>query len=186
MAQRAKLVAQGIAVGLVVLLFTLLAWSLVRNDGSALAAQVARGDLPEAPDFQAARIDERRDLELSSLRGRAVVLNFMASWCIPCKDEAPVLEQTWRENRDRGLVVVGVAWHDFRSDTRRFARRLGLSFPLVDDGSGSIGDRYGVTGVPESFVVDRRGRVVEAIVGAINTDADRARLQRAVRRALAS
>ena len=186
MAGRAKLVAQGVAIGLVASLFILLAWSLVNDDGSALAAAVARGERPAAPDFSAARIDRDGELALSSLRGKAVVLNFWASWCIPCKDEAPVLERTWRENRDRGLLVVGVDWHDFRTDARRFMRRFGLTFPVVDDGSGAIGDRYGVRGVPETFVVDRRGRVVEAIIGTINTDEDLARMRRGIERALAS
>ena len=185
-ARRALLVAQGAAVGLVVLLFALLVWKLVSDDGSALAAAVARGERPAAPDFSAARIDREGELALSSRRGKAVVLNFWASWCIPCKDEAPVLEQTWRENRDRGLVVVGVDWHDFRTDARRFMRRFSLTFPVVDDGSGAIGDRYGVRGVPETFVVDRRGQVVEAIIGTINTDEDLARVRRGIERALAS
>ena len=186
MAHRAKLVAQGAAVGLVVLLFVLLVWTLVGSRGSALAADVARGETPVAPDFTGQRVDRDGELALSSLRGKAVLVNFWASWCVPCRDEAPILERMWRQHRSRGLVVLGVAWHDFSSDSRRFARRFGMTFPLVDDGSGSIGDRYGVSGVPETFLVDRRGRVVEAIIGTINTDADRARLQRGIRRALAS
>ncbi len=186
MGRRALLVAQGAAVGLVVLLFGLLVWKLVNDEGSALAAAVARGERPEAPDFSAARIDGEGELALSSLRGKVVLLNFWASWCIPCKDEAPVLERTWQDNRDEGLVVLGVDWHDFRTDARRFMRRFGLTFPVVDDGSGAIGDQYGVRGVPETFVVDRRGRVVEAIIGTINTDEDLARLRRSIRRALAS
>ncbi len=184
--RRALLVAQGVAVGLVVLLFGLLVWKLVSDEGSALAAAVARGEQPAAPDFSAARIDREGELALSSLRGKVVLLNFWASWCIPCKDEAPVLERTWQERRDEGLVVVGVDWHDFRTDARRFMRRFGLTFPVVDDGSGAIGDQYGVRGVPETFLVDRRGRVVEAIIGTINTDEDLARLHRGIERALAS
>jgi cytochrome c biogenesis protein CcmG/thiol:disulfide interchange protein DsbE len=186
MGRRALLVAQGAAVGLVVLLFGLLVWRLVSDEGSALAAAVARGETPEAPDFTGERIDRDGELTLSTLRGSAVLLNFWASWCVPCKDEAPVLEQMWRRHRSRGLVVVGVDWHDFRTDARRFARRFALTFPLVDDGSGSIGDRYGVKGVPETFVVDRDGRIVEAIIGTINTDRDLAKLRRGLARALAS
>ena len=112
-ARRARLVAQGVAVGLVALLFILLVWALVTEEGGDLAAAAARGERPEAPDFTLERLDEDGELTLSSLRGKAVVLNVWASWCIPCKEEAPFLEQVWREERDAG-------------PRRRRARREGL------------------------------------------------------------
>ena len=184
MARRARLVAQGVAVGLVALLFLLLVWTLVTEEGGDLAEWAARGDLPQAPDFTLERLDEQGELTLSSLRGQGVVLNVWASWCIPCKEEAPVLEQVWRDNRNRGLVVVGLDAKDFRRDARRFARRFDLSFPLVYDGPGDTLAGYGVTGFPETFVLDREGRVVEAFVGGVDSDEDRARLRAAVDRAL--
>jgi cytochrome c biogenesis protein CcmG/thiol:disulfide interchange protein DsbE len=184
-ASRAKLVAQGIAIGLVALLFVLLAWSLVTEEGGDLAASAARGDLPEAPDFTLDRLDEEGELTLSSLRGKAVLVNMWASWCAPCRDEAPILEEVWRRNRADGLVVVGVDTKDFRRDGRAFARKYGLTFPLVFDGSGAVWAPYGITGLPETFVLDRQGRVVDAIVGGLNTDDDRERLDDAVARALA-
>ena len=186
MAHRARLVAQGVAVGLVALLFLLLVWSLVVEDGGDLAAAAARGERPEAPDFTLERLDREGELTLSSLRGQGVVLNFWASWCIPCKEEAPFLEQVWRKDRKRGLVVVGLDAKDFRKDARRFMRRFDLTFPIVYDGPGKTLARYGVTGFPETFVLDREGRVVEAFVGAVNADEDRVRLRAAVDRALAS
>jgi cytochrome c biogenesis protein CcmG/thiol:disulfide interchange protein DsbE len=183
---RAKLVAQGVAIGLVVLLFGLLAWSLVRDEGGDLAASAARGERPQAPDFTLERLDQKGDLELSSLRGRAVVLNTWASWCIPCKEEAPYLEQVWRDNRDRGVVVVGLNAKDLRSDAQRFVNRFDLTFPVVRDGSGDTIQEYGVTGFPETFVLDREGRVVEAFAGAVNSDEDKKRLGSAIERALSS
>ncbi|MBA2424901.1 MAG: TlpA family protein disulfide reductase [Actinobacteria bacterium] len=186
MAHRARLVAQGVAVGLVALLFLLLVWSLVVEDGGDLAAAAARGERPEAPDFTLERLDREGELTLSSLRGQGVVLNFWASWCIPCKEEAPFLEQVWRKDRKRGLVVVGLDAKDFRKDARRFMRRFDLTFPIVYDGPGKTLARYGVTGFPETFVLDREGRVIEAFVGAVNADEDRVRLRAAVDRALAS
>ena len=96
MTQRAKLVAQGIAIGLVALLFLLLVWALVTEEGGGLAASAARGDKPEAPDFTLERLDEEGELTLSSLRGKAVLVNIWASWCHPCKEEAPILEQVWQ------------------------------------------------------------------------------------------
>jgi cytochrome c biogenesis protein CcmG, thiol:disulfide interchange protein DsbE len=186
MARRAKLVAQGAAVGLVALLFGLLAWSLVRDKGGDLAAAADRGERPAAPGFTLERLDRGGTLDLASLRGKAVVLNAWASWCNPCKDEAPILEQTWLQNRDRGVVVVGIDAKDLKSDARRFMRRYGLTFPVVHDGPGSVIGKYGITGFPETYVLDREGRVVEAIVGAVNSADDRARLSAAIERARTS
>jgi peroxiredoxin len=97
-----------------------------------------------------------------------------------------VLEQLWQANRKNGLVVVGLDAKDFRRDARAFAERFGLTFPLVFDGPGDTLDDWGVTGFPETFVVDREGRVVEAFLGAVNSDEDRARLRNAVADAIDS
>jgi cytochrome c biogenesis protein CcmG/thiol:disulfide interchange protein DsbE len=183
-ARRARLVAQGVAVGLVALLFILLVWALVKDEGGDLAKRANRGDLPQAPEFALERLDQDGELSLSSLAGKAVVLNFWASWCTPCREEAPFLEQVWRENRDSGLVVVGYDAKDFRRDARRFARRFGLTFPLVFDGPGDSLDDWGVTGFPETFVLDRRGRVVKAFVGDVTSDEDKRALRDAIEQAL--
>jgi cytochrome c biogenesis protein CcmG/thiol:disulfide interchange protein DsbE len=180
LARRVRLVAQGVAVGLVVLLFALLLWSLLSNEGDALAAG------SEAPDFTLERLDEGGELTLSSLRGKAVVLNFWASWCIPCREEAPVLEGLWQENRERGLVVVGLDAKDFRRDALDFVERFELTFPIVFDGPGETVSPYGVTGFPETFVIDREGKVVDVFVGAVNAEEEQARLRRAVEEALDS
>ena len=105
MARRARLVGQGVAIGLVALLFILLAWSLLTDEGGDLAAKANRGDRPDAPELALERLGGSGELRLSSLEGKAVVVNFWASWCQPCKQEAPFLEKVWREHRDRGLVV---------------------------------------------------------------------------------
>lgn len=184
MASRARLVGQGVAIGLVALLFLLLAWSLFSDEGGDLAAKANRGERPQAPDFTLERLDEEGELRLSSLRGKAVVLNVWASWCIPCKQEAPFLEEVWRERRDDGLVVVGLDAKDFRADARKFAERFELTFPLVYDGPGKTLDGLGVTGFPETFVLDREGRVVEAFAGAVDGDGVRERFQAAIEQAL--
>jgi cytochrome c biogenesis protein CcmG/thiol:disulfide interchange protein DsbE len=183
-ARRARLVGQGVAIGLVALLFALLLWALVSDEGGDLAAAAARGERPTAPDFTLERLDEDGELTLSSLRGKGVVLNVWASWCGPCKEEAPFLETVWRENRARGLVVLGLDAKDFRRDARRFVRKYGLTFPVVFDGPGDTLGSYGVRGFPETFVLDREGRVLETFVGAVNSDEDRAELRAAVDRAL--
>ena len=186
MTTRARYVAQGVAIGLVALLFILLAWSLLRDKGGDLAAAANRGQRPSAPDFTLERLDGAGRVELSSLRGKAVVLNVWASWCGPCKEEAPYLEQVWRENHKRGVVVVGLDAKDFREDARRFARRYELTFPLVYDGPGTTIDDFGVTGFPETFVLDRDGRVVRFFAGAVNGTEERAQLRSAIDSALTS
>jgi cytochrome c biogenesis protein CcmG, thiol:disulfide interchange protein DsbE len=185
-ARRAKLVAQGIAIGLVALLFALLAWSLATEEGGDVAKRANDGERPEAPDFTLERLDEEGELTLSSLRGKAVLVNVWASWCVPCKEEAPFLEELWNDNRERGLVVVGLDAQDFRKDARGFADRFGLTFPLVFDGPGDTLPDWGVTGFPETFVIDREGRVIQAFVGGIESDEERAEVRDAVERALAS
>ncbi len=123
-------------------------------------------------------------IALSELRGTPVVLNFWASWCDPCRDESPYLERLWREKRSQGLVLVGVNEEDVSKDARRFARRYGLSYPLVRDKSGGLRDDYRLRGYPETFVVDRQGKVVERVAGPVHRGKGRERFERALARAL--
>ena len=162
MAGRVKLGAQAIAVAAVAGLLALLVWKLAHQ------TEPARG---AAPNFTLPRIDGGGAVELASFRGRAVVLNFWASWCIPCKEEAPRLEAAARKWAGRGVVVVGIDSQDFKGDARRFARRYGLTYPLVHDGPGKTRARYGVTGFPETFFIDRRGNIVgEHIQGPVSDE----------------
>lgn len=181
MTRRLKPAAQALAVALVVALFGLLVWRIVRDDGGGAAAQVASGERLPAPDFTLERLDRAGTLTLSSLRGKVVVLNFWASWCLPCKKEAPLLERTWEQWRDSGVVFVGVDAQDFRSDARAFMRRYGITYPNVYDGKGSTLGRYGVTGFPETFFVGRDGKLVgERVQGRISEQELRDGIERAL------
>lgn len=170
MAGRLRFGAQVLAVALVAALFALLVWKVVEDEGGEVKAALKRGESPLAPDFTLARLDREGTLTLSELRGKAVVINFWASWCVPCKDEAPVLERAWREHRDEGLVMVGVDFNDLRSDALKFMEETGMTYPVVYDRDGGLVAEYDATGVPETFFVDRQGRLVgEPIVGAVNS-----------------
>lgn len=135
------------------------------------AVALERTNLPEpggrAPDFSAPLLSGGGPLELSDLRGRPVMLNFWASWCVPCKDEAPLLRQALRVYGDR-VAFVGVDVKDARSDAIDFVRRTGLSYPHVRDEGGTIYSDYGLTGQPETFFIDADGTIVEHVNGPLD------------------
>ena len=151
MASRAKLVGQVLALGLVAALLALLAWKVVEDEtgGGSIVERVERGERPAAPELELDRLDRDGSLSLASLRGKGVVLNFWASWCIPCKEEAPLLEQAWRDHRDKGLVVLGVDAQDFREDARSFLE-------LQDDQRARRCDGRARSGFDSGGVADQR------------------------------
>ncbi len=172
MAGRLKLGAQVLTVAAVVGLLALLVWKVANGSGKTA----------EPENFRLPRLDAPGTLELSSLRGKVVVLNFWASWCGPCKQEAPAVETLWRQYRDRGVVVVGVDTKDFSGDARRFMKRYGITYPVVHDGSGKLWGPYGVQAVPETRVIGRTGTYVgEQFYGPVTASDLRADLERALR-----
>jgi cytochrome c biogenesis protein CcmG/thiol:disulfide interchange protein DsbE len=174
-AARLKLGAQALAVGLVALLLALLVWKLAK--GSGKEASIGR----QAPDFTLNRVGGPGKLQLASLRGKVVVLNFWASWCYPCNQEAPTLQAAAKRWGDR-VVVLGVDVNDPMSDARKFARKFKLTYPLVHDNHNVTSPKYGLTGLPETFFIDRTGRLVGHVAAAI----DAADLRDGVEQALKS
>jgi cytochrome c biogenesis protein CcmG/thiol:disulfide interchange protein DsbE len=117
-------------------------------------------------------------LSLERLQGKVVVLNFWASWCTPaCYDEAPVLERSWRAWQDRGVMVVGVDIQDSVEAAQRFMRQFSLTFPNARDLTGKVSIDYGVYGVPETFFIDRRGRIRAKHVGALTDTVFRSKVE---------
>ena len=157
----AKLTGQIVALAAVAGLFALLVWRVThRTHPPKIGAR--------APAFSLRRVDAAGRLDLAALRGKPVVLNFWASWCGPCKGEAATLERAWRQYRKQGVVFVGVDYNDVTSDARTFLAHHGVTYPTVQDGAGAVADRYGVSSVPETYFIDRRGRLVGPhIVGTV-------------------
>ena len=181
MTRRLRLAGQVAAVAIVAALLGLLAWKLTQDE-SAVTSQLDKGGSPTAPAFTLERLDGKGDLGLESLRGKAVVLNFWASWCGPCKDETPLLQQGWKRWRGKDVVFVGVDVKDFRGDAKDFLARYGVTYSNVYDGKGSTVGRYGVTGFPETYFVDADGKVRYRIAGPVEDAAD---LDAGIQRALA-
>jgi cytochrome c biogenesis protein CcmG/thiol:disulfide interchange protein DsbE len=107
---------------------------------------------------------------LVDYRGRWVLVNFWASWCEPCREEAPALERFQREHGGPDFTVLGVDTQDLTSDGLGFAREYGLSYPQLRDGDGTAADDYGTTGVPENFLVDPKGKVRLIVLGPISEE----------------
>src|SRR4051794_34032757 len=160
MSRALKLSAQALSVALVAGLLSLLIWKVAHQNRHTAASEIRSGKTGPAPAFDLPRLDRDGKLSLASLRGKAVVLNFWQASCVPCKEEAPALEQAWQRLRSRGVTVVGVDVYDFKSAARHFAKKYGVTYPLVFDPGGSTAEPYGLTGYPETYFVDRRGKLV--------------------------
>jgi cytochrome c biogenesis protein CcmG, thiol:disulfide interchange protein DsbE len=177
---RMKVAGQVAAVGLVAAMLGLLAWKLTHDDSGNPAAEFERGERPVAYDFTLDRMDADGELQLSSLRGKIVVVNFWAAWCDPCRKEMPRLEDAWRRYRNRGVTFVGVNTTDFSGDAQRFLRRYRVTFPVVRDGNGRVLARYGGLPIPWTYFVGRDGRIVGYIRGEVTEDALEDGLQQAL------
>jgi thiol-disulfide isomerase/thioredoxin len=116
------------------------------------------------PGFSGSTVDGS-SLSLDSLRGRVVLLNFWATWCLECRAELPVFERLHRDYAPRGLTVVAVNFREEREAVLRYARELGLTMPLVLDATGDVRQSYGVIGFPTSFLIGRDGRAVARAIG---------------------
>jgi cytochrome c biogenesis protein CcmG/thiol:disulfide interchange protein DsbE len=165
---------QALALVVVAALLGLLIWRVVHeSSGGRLVQEIASGKKPQAPEFHLRPLWQRTagasprlraairrgTVTRADLLGRTTVVNVFASWCIPCRDEAPVLAAASR--RSAGSVqFVAFDYQDFDQDGRSFLRRYGNDFVALHDGDGHVSQRWGVTGVPETYVLDASGRLV--------------------------
>jgi cytochrome c biogenesis protein CcmG/thiol:disulfide interchange protein DsbE len=147
------------AAGLVLALLGLLVWDVSHSSHGGVAAKVDRGHAVTAPKTTLPFFTQDGTFDLAAYRGKVVVLNFWASWCVDCKLEARTLHDA-AAKWGRNVVFVGVDTKDFASAARGYMRRYDVNYHVVRDVDGSTGDRWGVTGYPETFFVDRQGRVI--------------------------
>jgi cytochrome c biogenesis protein CcmG, thiol:disulfide interchange protein DsbE len=175
---RVRVTAQLVALACVAGLLALLVWQLSHQQHAPKVGAVA-------PGFTLHRLDGGGSVSLAAFRGKPVVLNFWASWCIPCKSEAAVLERDWRRYRSKGVVFLGVDDKDFASDARRFVAAHGLTFTMLQDGSGDVTGSYGISQVPETYVLNREGRVVAHLAGPLTSSSFSADFRAALARVAA-
>jgi cytochrome c biogenesis protein CcmG, thiol:disulfide interchange protein DsbE len=173
--------ARGAAALVVVALLGLLVWDVAHRSGGKVAREVDKGQTVPAPAFSLPRVGGSGHISLASLRGKVVVLNFWASDCIPCKQEQGELNAAAAKWADKGVVFLGIDEVELRSFAQRYLVHYKVQYPSVADGDGSIAGKFGVTGTPETFFIDRRGRVVPPHIVAQAQPGD---LEAGIRRAL--
>jgi cytochrome c biogenesis protein CcmG, thiol:disulfide interchange protein DsbE len=167
----------GIAIALVVGLLALLAWTLLGPQNEDVA-QNGRINAPGvfipfnnrmAPNFTVTDFTTGKKITLSDFRGKTVILNFWASWCVPCQTEAPLLSNYSANDASSNVVLIGVAAWDVASDSKTFIQQYGLSYLNGPDSDGTIAIAYGVAGVPETFVVGPDGKLMGKFPGAVTS-----------------
>ena len=120
-----------------------------------------------------------KPVALDALKGQVVIVNFWASWCYPaCYEEAPSLERAWQAYKDRGLVVVGVNFQDKEEPAKRFLTQFGHTFPNAPDPAGRVSVDYGVYGVPETYFIDKKGRLRFKQVGPVSDELLKSQIER--------
>ena len=146
----------------IVPILALLAYGFTRDSRYITSPLIAK---PATP-FTLTLFDGNK-LTMEDLRGKAVFLNFWASWCPPCREEAKDLEAAWQKVKGKNMVFVGVALQDTDENSREFLKEFNVTYPNGKDESGKIAVDYGTWGIPESFFIDPQGRITYKHVGGI-------------------
>lgn len=164
-----------VALGVVIFFVALLAYGFTRDARYIRSPLIGR----QATDFRL-KLFAGETLGLKDLRGKAVLVNFWASWCSECRVEAPDLEASWQAHKNEDVVFVGVNMQDKDSDARAFLKEFGITYPNGWDENGKAPVDYGVWGIPETFFLDRQGRITYKHVGAIDQDTIVAKINQAM------
>jgi len=151
-----------LAVGIAVLALVALLVYGVSSSGPSrtLDGQIARGEKPPAPQLELTALDTGARRSLADYKGKVVLLNVWASWCVPCREESPLLQKWHERMQPQGGTVLGVDTLDIKGDALSFIKRYKLTYPQLNDREGTSIKRLGTAQYPETFLVDRQGRVV--------------------------
>jgi cytochrome c biogenesis protein CcmG/thiol:disulfide interchange protein DsbE len=165
----AEKIFQKLATAIVVIVsvgfFGFLVWGLLNKQPLTGLSGITMVNRP-APDFTLTTF-KGTTISLEGLKGKPVVINFWASWCPPCRLEAPLLERAWRAYKNREVVFIGVDVQDREEDALNYIREFNITYPNGPDPTGEISIDYGVSGLPVTFFVSRQGEIVRRWVGAI-------------------
>ncbi len=164
-------------IGLIVLAVIAVVATLSADDGgttaesspNSKATSVAGVATPgtKAPDFDLARLRGGDNVTLAGFKGTPVIVNFWASWCVPCRKEFPLFRETQSKYRADGLTIVGITYKDLSGDARDFAKSQKANWTLAEGGEGDpIAKEYGVRAIPQTFFVDREGTISARYYGA--------------------
>jgi cytochrome c biogenesis protein CcmG/thiol:disulfide interchange protein DsbE len=149
----------------------LLAYGVASQDPDrSIDEALARGEREEAPNFELPPLGGGPERSLEDWRGKVVLLNYWASWCEPCRDESPLLERWHRRIQKRGGTVLGVDLLDATGPAQAFVEKFGLSYPQLRDRNGDTQELFGTVAYPETFVIDREGRIAAARRGPVDEE----------------
>jgi len=184
--QRSRGVLRGLAIGAAIALLALLTYGVLTQPAdTTIDDAIAGGEPVAAPAFDLEVLTAPQDprgaaaqafagaaadgrVGIEELRGTPVVLNFWASWCEPCREEAPLLQSAWEGTGGDGVLVLGLDTQDARPDARAFIDEFGLAYPNVREPGGDVSRSYGMTGLPETFFISAEGDVVAHARGAVD------------------
>ncbi len=158
-----RLAIPALAVAVAAGLLALLGFGVAHlGSDTSIDASVARGDYPAAPnaDLRLPKLGAPGSESLAQLRGKVVIVNVFASWCPPCLAETPILEREQRRIAKDNATILGITYQDNTSDSEAFVRRQHITYPVLRDVSGNFVRGFGTTGVPETFVINREGKIV--------------------------
>lgn len=148
-------------------LLAVLGWGLVNSTATRPEAGQTAPTFP-MQFFNGYHWEDQANADLSDMQGKVVVLNFWASWCVECRVEADLLEQAWQQYKDKGVVFVGIAYVDSEPKSLIYLQEFKITYPNAPDLRSVASDKYEITGVPETFFIDKQGQVANVVIGPVS------------------